>query len=262
MTHRTSGGTPPAGIGRTRVDIDDRPHRQPGATDPAGSSSSARRSRIVVGVDGSLPSVDALRWALREAGPLDATVEAVVAWDFPVTYGIEFGALDVDWAGNAAAALRDALRAAPRPAGRPVTAMVIRGRPVDVLVAAAADADLLVIGSQRRAARPGPPQGSIVRQVAARVRCPVVVVRRLLDAWSDRPSPSDGVAESEHLSAFIALTGHEQSVLDEIENGLAADDPAFAAMMSGDAGYAGPVAGGRRTCPAWLSSWWTRLRLR
>jgi len=114
----------------------------------------AGRSRIVVGVDGSLPSVDALRWALREAGPLDATVEAVVAWDFPVTYGIEFGALDVDWAGNAAAALRDALRAAPRPAGRPVTAMVIRGRPVDVLVAAAADADLLVIGSPR--GQPGP----------------------------------------------------------------------------------------------------------
>lgn len=237
MTDRGAGGTRFFDMGRGRVDVDGRP----GSTDPAGSSPSSRRSRIVVGVDGSSPSVEALRWALREAGDLDAAVEAVVAWDFPVTYGMEFGALDVDWAGNAAAALQDALRAAPRPAGRPVTARAIRGRPVDVLVAAAADADLLVVGSHRPTARPGAPQGSVVGQVAARATCPVVVVRRLPDAgWGRRRS---NAAESGQVSAIVALSGHEQSVLDEVERGLVADDPVLGAMLSDDPGGRAP---GRR----------------
>ncbi|MCU4182879.1 universal stress protein [Acidiferrimicrobium sp. IK] len=40
-------------------------------------------SRILVGVDGSAPSLVALRWAAEEAERRDTTAEAVYAWSFP-----------------------------------------------------------------------------------------------------------------------------------------------------------------------------------
>ena len=43
--------------------------------------------RIVVGVDGSVPSKAALAWAVKQARLTGATVEAVIAWELPATYG-------------------------------------------------------------------------------------------------------------------------------------------------------------------------------
>ena len=43
--------------------------------------------RIVVGVDGSAPSKAALAWAARQARLTGATVEAIIAWEYPATYG-------------------------------------------------------------------------------------------------------------------------------------------------------------------------------
>ena len=40
--------------------------------------------RIVAGVDGSASSLAALRWAVRQAEFTGATVEAVIAWHYPV----------------------------------------------------------------------------------------------------------------------------------------------------------------------------------
>ena len=40
--------------------------------------------RIVAGVDGSASSLAALRWAVRQAELTGATVEAVIAWRYPV----------------------------------------------------------------------------------------------------------------------------------------------------------------------------------
>jgi hypothetical protein len=47
--------------------------------------------RIVVGVDGSECSKAALRWALTQARLIDATVEAVNAWQDPVMLGYSYG---------------------------------------------------------------------------------------------------------------------------------------------------------------------------
>jgi nucleotide-binding universal stress UspA family protein len=41
--------------------------------------------RIVAGVDGSASSVEALRWAVRQAQLTGATVDAVIAWQYPAT---------------------------------------------------------------------------------------------------------------------------------------------------------------------------------
>ena len=52
-------------------------------TQPSGE----RERRIVVGVDGSVPSKAALAWAVKQARLTGAAVEAVIAWEFPATYG-------------------------------------------------------------------------------------------------------------------------------------------------------------------------------
>jgi nucleotide-binding universal stress UspA family protein len=49
--------------------------------------SAAGRPVIVVGVDGSEPSREALRWAVRQAGLTGAEVRAPMAWHLPVIYG-------------------------------------------------------------------------------------------------------------------------------------------------------------------------------
>jgi len=43
--------------------------------------------RIVVGIDGSQPAREALRWAIDEARRREATVEAVYAWHQPFAAG-------------------------------------------------------------------------------------------------------------------------------------------------------------------------------
>jgi universal stress protein family protein len=42
---------------------------------------------IVVGIDGSEDSKNALRWAARQAELTATTLEAVTAWQLPVTFG-------------------------------------------------------------------------------------------------------------------------------------------------------------------------------
>ncbi|GAA2475209.1 hypothetical protein GCM10010393_01300 [Streptomyces gobitricini] len=41
--------------------------------------------RIVVGVDGSEPSLKALEWAARQAELTGGTLEAVIGWEYPAT---------------------------------------------------------------------------------------------------------------------------------------------------------------------------------
>src|SRR5258708_11067076 len=43
--------------------------------------------RIVAGVDGSPVSITALRWAIDQAEVTGGTVDAVIAWEFPVVGG-------------------------------------------------------------------------------------------------------------------------------------------------------------------------------
>ena len=44
-------------------------------------------ARIVVGVDGSAPSLGALSWAAAEADATGAVLEAVTTWQWPTGYG-------------------------------------------------------------------------------------------------------------------------------------------------------------------------------
>jgi len=140
--------------------------------------------RIVVGVDGSTGSVEALRWAVDEARRRGDTVEAVAVWHYPVLTAdaLSGSATPVDvetLAGNARAALEDTLaRAVPDEADRAaVTRTVVEGSPGHALVEAARGAGLLVVGSRGLGGFAGLLLGSVSNHCVHHAGCPVTVVR-------------------------------------------------------------------------------------
>ena len=136
--------------------------------------------RIVVGVDGSEASKDALRWAVREAELTGSSVEAVMAWEVPTAaYG--FGVpmpTEYDLAPNCDRALHEVVRevAGENPAVL-LSAVLREGHPGKVLVDEAEDADLLVVGSRGHGEVVGVLLGSVSEYCATHAACAVVVVR-------------------------------------------------------------------------------------
>jgi len=133
--------------------------------------------RIVVGVDGSDHSRRALAWAIGEARARQAALVAVHAWHLPAAAASYAGPL-VDpklLEEEAAKALADALASADAH-GVEVEQRVVRGGPAAALLDAAADADLLVVGSRGHGGFAGLLLGSVSQQVCHHAACPVVVV--------------------------------------------------------------------------------------
>ena len=116
---------------------------------PSSETVNSVRRRVVVGVDGSKSSVEALHWADRLATARNAHIDAITAWYHPSSYGMS--AWPVEWnpATDADAALQHTLRLAfgdRTPAG--LTAVVREGHPANILVEASSGAELLVVGSR------------------------------------------------------------------------------------------------------------------
>lgn len=140
--------------------------------------------RIVVGVDGSPGSALALDWAVREAGQRGATVHAVMAWEYPQTYGANVWSLGMDPSldvqeGLAASAAAEAARIAGEASESQdmvVTSAAVEGHPAFALMQAAEDADLLVVGSRGHGGFVGALLGSVSQHVVCHASCPVVVV--------------------------------------------------------------------------------------
>jgi nucleotide-binding universal stress UspA family protein len=139
--------------------------------------------RIVVGVDGSPSSLDALRWAVHEAEITGDTVEAVIAWHYSMAaggYGWAPMALesDIDLRPVAEKALAEAVDKAAGP-DRTVTVgqRVVEGNASTVLTDASADADLLVVGSRGHGTFTDALIGSVSQNCAHHAKCPVVIVR-------------------------------------------------------------------------------------
>jgi nucleotide-binding universal stress UspA family protein len=131
--------------------------------------------RIVVGVDGSAASKDALRWADRQAKLTGASLEAVTAWSYPTTYGFPVIA-NVDWEQGARTVLDETVDEALGKEAD-LTRRVVEGHAARVLTDAAVDADLLVVGSRGHGGFTGLLLGSVSEHVVTHAPCPVVVVR-------------------------------------------------------------------------------------
>jgi nucleotide-binding universal stress UspA family protein len=131
--------------------------------------------RIVVGVDGSEGGRRALRWAVHEAAERGGTVQAVAAWRWDEADDDVIGSAARD---EAATMLDRELSALPpfQRAGVPIAGEVVEGRPADVLATAAADADLLVLGSHGTSRLMHTVLGSVSEECICKASCPVVVV--------------------------------------------------------------------------------------
>ena len=135
---------------------------------------------VVVGVDGSEASKDALRWAIRYARMAGATVHAVTAWHYPASVGWAASPviLEMDLEGEARQALKQTVEYVVATEG-PVTIQtrVVEGPPALILLKAATDADLLVVGSRGHGAFAGMVLGSVSEHCVHHAACPVVVIR-------------------------------------------------------------------------------------
>ena len=141
-------------------------------------------STIVVGVDGSEPSAEALVYALRQARLEGGEIRAVTAWHIPaVSYGGPGAAplvnLNEAFEEDAQAISRDALKAVDNDAaGIDIHAIVREGHPAKVLLDEAASADLLVLGSRGLGGFAELLLGSVSHECAQHATCPVVIVHR------------------------------------------------------------------------------------
>jgi nucleotide-binding universal stress UspA family protein len=144
------------------------------AADP-GSSAGA----VVVGVDGSPASKDALRWAADYARLSGTPLLAISAWHWPVAMVVALPApQDFDPMAEAQSAL-DAILAEVLGSdpGFPVTTRVVGGAAAQALIEASHGARLLVVGSRGHGGFTGLLLGSVSEQCTHYAACPVVVVR-------------------------------------------------------------------------------------
>ena len=145
-----------------------------------GTDRQSGSGRIIVGVDGSPSSEEALRWAIGQARLTGQPVDAVMSWQIPANFAVG-PLLDFDWEGEAAGALEDAVEKVVDSADADrVSLRTVKGHPAQVLLDAAADAALLVVGSRGRGGFTGMLLGSVSQHVVARAACPVVVVREIV----------------------------------------------------------------------------------
>ena len=133
---------------------------------------------VVVGVDGSPDSLEALRWGAEYAGRVEAPLHALAVYELPTPPGPmamrgfqDSETLEKD----VRAMLTEAVRSALGPEAQ-VTERVERGHPGHNLVEASHDAQLVVVGSRGHGGFAGMLLGSVSQQCVTRARCPVIVM--------------------------------------------------------------------------------------
>jgi nucleotide-binding universal stress UspA family protein len=133
------------------------------------------RPAIVVGVDGSGPSITALRWAGALAPLLQAHIRAVTCWHFQIAVGTFTPVLwnpEEEARKVCAAAVAKAFDGVP-PAG--LEMVTTQGAAAKVLVDESRTAHLVVVGSRGRGGFEGLLLGGVSATVAEHAKCPVLV---------------------------------------------------------------------------------------
>ena len=144
---------------------------------PDGEDESRSLGPVVVGVDGSPASAEAIGVAFDEASHRDADLVAVHAW----SDSSDFYEPEVDWPALAATeevVLAESLAGwQERYPDVVVRRVVVKDRPVRNLIARAEEAQLIVVGSHGRGGFAGMLLGSTSQALVQSVECPIIVVR-------------------------------------------------------------------------------------
>lgn len=141
------------------------------------AGSTQGKPRIVVGIDGSDGSKNALRWAGTLADLLGARIDAVATWELPT--GSLLRALppaytpepDIE---RLLADTVDEVFGAGRPAD--MRLKVLEGSAAETLTAVGEDALMIIVGNRGLGGFAGALLGSVSLRVAEHAACPVLVV--------------------------------------------------------------------------------------
>ncbi|WP_425860854.1 universal stress protein [Arthrobacter sp. TWP1-1] len=132
---------------------------------------------VLVGVDGSDSSIEALRQGEKLAVALGARVKAVACWNFPTVYQVPFSLGSIDFKGAAQDGLDKAIeRAFGLDWPENFTADLVQGSARPTLIEASRDATLLVLGRRGIGGFKGLLLGSVSAACIAHAHCPVVIV--------------------------------------------------------------------------------------
>ncbi|MER7008187.1 universal stress protein [Dactylosporangium sp. NPDC000555] len=137
-------------------------------------------SRVVVGVDGSPESLEALTWAACDASRRHRPLHVVHAFQLPTVYGPFPPPVPSPYDDETRAAAERMLagsvaRARTLAPGLEVTSDMPMRQPASALLAAAEHADTVVVGSRGLGGFAGLLLGSVSIAVSAHATCPVVV---------------------------------------------------------------------------------------
>lgn len=136
---------------------------------------------IVVGHDGSSTAHEAMRWAVEEGRLRGQVVHVVRAWVLSGVIrdmgGISAGVPSFAEAGTWVQQQLHENLVTCQPEGVEVHTHVIHEATTDVILAAAATADLVVLGNRGRGGFAGAIIGSVAESVVRHAPCTVVVVR-------------------------------------------------------------------------------------
>ena len=159
-------------------------------------NTTAGRKPVIVGVDGSACSIAALAYAATIAAALDAPLEAITTWTYPVLLDPFDPSVDRMPKKYAERAAREAIQAAFQGAAPDrFTHRVIPGPPREVLVELSDEASMLVLGSHGHGGLTGLVLGSVSASCAAHARCPVLVVHET-DLAASAPAVHDRVVDA------------------------------------------------------------------
>lgn len=142
-------------------------------------------SRWIVGIDGSDPAVDALRWAAHLSKGRDVELVALQAYHVPATLAVMTAkrGFGVDQLGLAATAGHEVDEAIAGLGGVAVEPLIVEGNPAREMVDSGADAAMLVVGRSGGGDLLHHTLGSVSRYCATHSPVPVAVV---LPGWEPR----------------------------------------------------------------------------
>lgn len=140
-------------------------------------SDNANTPPVVVGVDGSTSSVEALIRAATIATALHAPLQAIIAWTYPVMLALFDPSTDWSPKADAEHLLQDAMQEAFQ--GSPpeqFSQSAVPGPAAAVLLEQSDRATMLVVGSRGRGGFSRLLLGSVSASCASHARCPVLIV--------------------------------------------------------------------------------------
>ena len=136
--------------------------------------------KIVVGIDGSESSINALSWALKEAKHHSASVHVVHVWSLPLAVdpmgGVIFSPVE-EFRSAAEGVLKHTIDTVKSLVGdTKITSTVEYGSASQHLLDAASTADMVVVGRRGHGGFLGLLIGSVAEQIAHHAKCPAVIV--------------------------------------------------------------------------------------